>query len=323
LGDWVPDTLREREPMTDELVELAQHLDDPRLRLLAAQRQWNIGVEAGDRGRVRAGLETMRAMAARIPDPTLAWTRMHIEVNAALADGDLEAAEQWAIQSFEIGTASGEPDAQLMYGIEIANVRYLQGRYGEIVEQIVQLARELPVAVLRSYATLALIESGRENEARELALAEDFQSMQWDIVWPQSIVAWGDACRRLDLTDRAGELYELLTPFSGQLAISGAGVYGSIDWALGALATTIERYEQAEGHFAAAAEIEERLGAPLFLARTRAGWAHMLIARGRREELDRAQSMLEQAGDTAQRLGAEGVAREVATCNTALTAIRG
>ena len=49
----------------------------------------------------------------------------------------------------------------------------------------------------------------------------------------------------------------------------------------------------------------------------------MLIARGRREELDRAQSMLEQAGDTAKRLGAEGVAREVATCNTALTAIRG
>jgi hypothetical protein len=33
--------------------------------------------------------------------------------------------------------------------------------------------------------------------------------------------------------------------------------------------------------------------------------------------------MLEQAADTAQRLGAEGIAREVATYNTALTAIRG
>jgi class 3 adenylate cyclase len=321
---WVPDTLREREPMTVELVELAQHLDDPRLRLLAAQRQWNIGVEAGDRGMVGAGLETMRAMAALIPDPTLAWTSLHIEVNAALADGDLHAAEQWAIQSFEVGASSGEPDAQLMYGIEIANVRYLQGRYGELVEQIVQLAREpAGLAWYRSAAALALIESGREDEARELALAEDFQSLPWDIIWSQSIVAWADACRRLCLTDRAGELYELLTPFAGQLAVSGAGVYGSIDWALGALAATLERYEHAEGHFAAAAEIEERLGAPLFLARTRADWARALIARGRPGELDHAQSMLEQAAETAQRLGAEGIAREVAECNTALAAIRG
>jgi len=69
---WVPDTLRERQRMTDELVELAQHLDDPRLRFLAASRQWNIGAQVGDRGRVSAGLETMRAMGARMPDPTVA-----------------------------------------------------------------------------------------------------------------------------------------------------------------------------------------------------------------------------------------------------------
>jgi class 3 adenylate cyclase/tetratricopeptide (TPR) repeat protein len=321
---WVPDTLRERQRMTDELVEMAQHLDDPRLRSLVAQRQWNIGVEAGDRERVRAGLETMRTMAARIPDPALAWTRLHIDVNAALTDGDLQTAERWAIQAFEAGTASGEPDAELMFGGEIANVRYLQGRSGELVEQIVQLARESTgLAGFRSAAALALIESGRKEEARELALAEDFQSLPWNIIWLQSIVIWAEACRRLCLVDRVGELYELLTPFSGQLAISGAGVYGSIDWALGALAATLERYEQATAHFAAAAEIEERLGAPLFLARTRAGWARALIARGRPEELDRARSMLEQAEDTAQRLGAEGITREVAECDTALAALRG
>ncbi len=70
------------------------------------------------------------------------------------------------------------------------------------------------------------------------------------------------------------------------------------------LAAALERYEQAEGHFAAAAEIEQRLGAPLLLARTRASWAGALIARGRPEDLERAQSMLEQAEETAKRLGA-------------------
>ncbi len=94
-----------------------------------------------------------------------------------------------------------------------------------------------------------------------------------------------------------------LAPFSGQLAAGGPVVFGSIAWALGTLATTLQRYEQAEGHFVVAAEIEERVGAPLFLARTHAGWARALIARGRPEDLDRAQSMLEQAADTAGRLG--------------------
>jgi tetratricopeptide (TPR) repeat protein len=135
--------------------------------------------------------------------------------------------------------------------------------------------------------------------------------------------AWGDACCRLGLADRARELYEPLEPCSRQIAAAGSNVWGSFDWALGILATTLERYEQAEIHFAVAAEIEERLGTPLLLARTRASWARALIARGRPEDLDRAQQMLEQAEETAERLGGGLVAREVADCRAALAAISG
>jgi hypothetical protein len=127
----------------------------------------------------------------------------------------------------------------------------------------------------------------------------------------------------LCLIDRAGEPYELLAPFSAQLAAAGVVVYGSIASALGMLAATLERYEQAEGHFAAAATIEERLGAPLFLARTRASWARALIARGRPEDLERAQQMLGQAEETAERLGGAGIAGEVAECRASPAAISG
>ena len=123
----------------------------------------------------------MRAMVARVPDPALAWTRLHIEIAGALTDGDLQAAERWAIQAFEAITASGEPDAELMSGIEIANVRYLQGRYGELVEQIVQLARESPgVAGLRSGAALALIESGDGTVALGQPFRPDGQVLHAD-----------------------------------------------------------------------------------------------------------------------------------------------
>ena len=52
-------------------------------------------------------------------------------------------------------------------------------------------------------------------------------------------------------------------------------------------------------------------------------WARALIARGRPEDLDRAQPMLEQAADTAGPLGGELVAEEMAVCRAALSAITG
>ena len=322
---WVPDTLRERQRLANELVELAQRLDDPRLSFWAAVRSEMVGTEAGDRSQVESGLATVRALAASVPEPYMAYFRLALESSWAVVQGDLQASEQWAIQAYEVGTAAGEPDAVMMFGALLFLVRSSQGRSGELVEQVVQLTGEPDsVAAWRAAAALALIESGREDEARELALAEDFQSIPWDQTWFIAMFLWADVCSRLRVLDRAGELYELLAPFSGQLAATnGVVVLGSIAWALGTLATTAERYEEAEGHFAAAAEIEARLGAPLFLARTHAGWARALIARGRPEDLERAQPMLEQADEAAGRLGAEGITREVAECGAALAAITG
>ncbi len=316
---WVPDMLQERSRLTDELVELAKALDDPRLSFLAASRQWDVGTESGDRARAEPALTAMRTLAASIPQPSFVWLWLLFESAGALIQGDLQASEQWAIQAFEVAAAAGEPDAALFLGGQMFTVRQQQGRSGELVEQMVQSAgdpRSLPAS--RAAAATALIDAGREAEARELALAEDFQSLPWDQVWSGAVLWWAEVCSRLDLGGRAQELYELLAPFSGQLAAGGSMMYGSIAWALGRLAAALERYEQAEGHFEAAVEIEERLGAPLFLARTQAGWAGALIARGRPEDLERARHMLEQAEDAAGRLGAEGITREVAECRDAL-----
>jgi class 3 adenylate cyclase len=320
----VPDTLQERKRLNDELVDLTHRSDDPKLSLGAAAGRVLVGMEAGDRSRVESGLATVRALAASVPEPLIAWTRLLEESLFALIQGDLQASEQWATQAFEAGTASGQPDAVMMFGAQLSGVRFWQGRFGELVEQIVQFAGEQDgLAAWRASAALALVESGREDEARELALAEDFQSVPWDQTWATAMVLWALACSRLHVVDRAGELYELLAPYFGQLAASDTHVMGSIAWALGTLASTLERYEDAERHFAAAAEIETRLDAALLLARTHVGWARALIARGRREDLDRAQPMLEKAEDTASRLGAEGITREIAECRAALAAVSG
>jgi class 3 adenylate cyclase/tetratricopeptide (TPR) repeat protein len=320
-----PDTLLERQRLNVEAVELAERLDDPWFSFRAAVSRVTFGTEAGDRSQIESGLTTARALAASVPEPIITCARLVLESTFALMQGDLQASEQWAIQAFEATTASGQPDAVLGFGAQVADVRYFQGRLGELVEQILQLAdeRDSLSTGWRAGAALALIESGREDEARELALAEDFQSVPWDQTWSTAMFLWADACSRLRVVDRARELYDLLAPFSGQLAVSPGLVWGTIDWALGALAATLQRYEEAEDHFAGAAEIEQSLGAPLFLARTHVAWARVLIARSRPEDLERAAPMLDQAHDTATRLGVEGITREITASRTALAAISG
>ena len=83
----VPDTLAERHSLAEELVELAQHLDEPRLSLVGAQRPWDVGLEAGDRSLVESALTKMRALAASVPEPTFAWQRLLYESVWALIQG--------------------------------------------------------------------------------------------------------------------------------------------------------------------------------------------------------------------------------------------
>jgi class 3 adenylate cyclase/tetratricopeptide (TPR) repeat protein len=318
----VPDTLQERQGLSDQLFELANALDDPWLSFRAGTVRGIAGLEVGDRSQVESGLATMRRVAASVPEPSMAWSLSMYESGWALVEGDLQAAEQDALRTLEVGTASGQPDAVLTFGAMISQVRAAQGRLGELVEESLALAdTQDNRSAWRAAAAAALVAIGRQDEAHELARQEDFQSVPWDWAWSVGMCSWAGVCCRLSLRDRARELYELLTPFSGQRAVAGALAFVSIDGALGGLATTLERYEQAEAHFTAAAGIEERLGAPLFLASTYVGWARALTARGRPEDLDRAQQMLEQADDTAARLGATGIVREVAECRVSGAAI--
>src|ERR1700730_4711817 len=165
-----------------------------------------VGLEAGDRSQVESCLTAMRAVAASVPEPSIAYARLLYESAWACAQGELQAAEPRAIPSFEAGTAAGQPDAISSFGILLFQVRYFQGRAGELDEQSVRLAeRPDSYPAHRAAAALALIESGRADEARKLALAEEFQTVPSDWFWPWTMFIWADACSRLHLRDRVGQ----------------------------------------------------------------------------------------------------------------------
>jgi hypothetical protein len=113
------------------------------------------------------------------------------------------------------------------------------------------------------------------------------------------------------LRDReaAAELFEIMLPWSGRVFFDGIQTYGAVDRSLGRLAILLGFLDEADSLLAAAAELHERISAPLFLARTWADQAKLLVARDATAGLAPAISLVERAVAVARELGAPGVAR--------------
>jgi tetratricopeptide (TPR) repeat protein len=92
----------------------------------------------------------------------------------------------------------------------------------------------------------------------------------------------------------------------------GLGI-GSVSYYLGLLASSMGALDEALARFAAAAAIDQRVGAPTWLARTRMGWARALLSRRAPGDAEQADHLLEQALDDARRLELAGVERRATT----------
>src|SRR5207237_289299 len=80
-------------------------------------------------------------------------------------------------------------------------------------------------------------------------------------------------------------------------------VSGSVSHYLGLLAASLGRHHPAAAHFAEAAAVHARMGAPALLARTRLEWAGTLLARRAPGDAERARGLLGDALTTARHLG--------------------
>ena len=102
----------------------------------------------------------------------------------------------------------------------------------------------------------------------------------------------------------------LLVPYADHLPTFSLGTASaSVSHFLGRLATTLGHLDQADGHFTEAAAVHGRIGAPIWLARTRLEWARMLLLRGDAEDAERARQLLGQALATARELSLAHVER--------------
>jgi class 3 adenylate cyclase/tetratricopeptide (TPR) repeat protein len=308
-----PDTLEERLANSEELVPLAERLGDP---VITARALWlrcrNLG-ESGDMEEADRHLEAVERLTEELGQPTLRWLMGLTATTRTILAGDLDEAERRIHVCFELGQATGQPDAANFLPVHLFLVRFEQDRLGELEERYASLVAALPgVPGLRAYMALLLCELDRPDEAAvhyELLAAENFTALPEDTVWMLAVPHCAAVCAALGDRPRAQVLFDMLVPYAGQVILSAGGALGAVVHHLAVLATTFGDFDEAERRFSEAAATHERIGAPIWLARTRLEWARMLLTRARPGDAEQARDLLGQALAAARQLGSANVER--------------
>jgi len=148
------------------------------------------------------------------------------------------------------------------------------------------------------------VQLGCPDDARaefERFAAGDFTGLPFNEEWLLGMTLLADVCAALGDVPRANRLYEVLVPYRELHAVVLPEIsFGAVARALGKLAATAGRFEQATRHFEAAIQLNEQSGARPWTAHARHDYARMLAARGDRQQ---ARQQLAQALATYCELG--------------------
>ena len=311
-----PSALQERISDTTEAVALAEVLGDPEAYYHTGSNNQVNAMQVGDFDLAARCLVDLRTLSNTLRQPTLMWMTAFKEAGAAIMAGDPERAEELATAAFEMGTDSGQPDALAIYGSQLMYVRHQQGRLGELLSLINQAVTENPgLPAFRPVLAAAHLEVGNNAMALDLldaGAADGFASLPLDFIWLMGVTSYALVAVELRATGPAEKLYDLLAPYHEQVPFIGTLGFFPAALALGGLASVLGRYDMAQAHFTAAAELAARGVMKFFAARTQLDWGRMLAAQERSGASNRGRSLLEDARRAALTHGYAGLERSAA-----------
>jgi class 3 adenylate cyclase len=317
---WTPDNLEERLERSREAVALARELRDEVGEFFALTFTIACLYECAQP--VVASIERMHEIAEHLGQPTLEWVTRWVDSVEGTRMGDSELAERAAEAALAIGSAAGQPDALIFYGIQLAYVRWLQGRRAELVPLLSPLLDELDeVPAFLPLLAACQLDAGDADGARELLtrelprLADD----PADFTALGGIVFWSHLAGQLADRDAASQLMAKLASYDHLVSFNGVALQGPVADALGRLATVLGDHDRAERYFDIADTLSRRLDDPFFIARARLHRAEMQIQRDRPGDCDEARSNCDAVRDLARRHGFAGLERDAETVSARLS----
>ena len=302
---WAPDNIGERLAIAAEMAQLSGSTGDlERLFQGHAFRIWTL-LELGDLAAVSAEVGIASRVADDLRQPAQLWMVAVARTLCALLEGRFEEAEELIEEAFRLGERTIPWNAAITHQLQLFALRREQRRLDELEATIRGVVHAHPTyPVLRCVLADLYAELGREDEARaefERFATSDFTELPFNEEWLLGMTLLADVCAALGDAPRSVTLYELLLPYRELHAVGQPEIsFGAVARALGKLAATAGRFEQATRHFEAAIRLNQQSGARPWTAHARHDYARMLIARGDRQK---AHQQLAQALATYRELG--------------------
>ena len=320
LTVWGPHNLSERLAWATEIVHLAESIEDRELVMLGRTLRVADLLELGDIPGVDGEIiaYTKHAEAPRSAPNLWHWFPHIWGTLRALLDGRLLEVEPRLQQALELAPLAPHlQDALLNVSAQQLILRREEGRLDEMEALLTGAVEQYHTTpAVRCTLVYFFSELGRKEEAqREFQrwASDNFTTLPRDMLWLFSLTNLAAGCVFLKDTERAALLYALLLPHAEQnVMIAPTSAYAdTVAHFLGMLATLLERWDEAEHHFACAIERNLRMGARPRLAHTRYSYARMLFTRNQDGDKDKAEALLSQALATAQELGMTGLEEKI------------
>ena len=139
-----PPMLERQLALTDEALRRAERLGDPVLLFFAANWRRQACAQVGAFDVMARCTEIMRVLNDQLNQPMLAWVHTFSLAWLAIIRGDTDLAEREAATALEIGTESGQPDAEFIYGGQIMVVHHQRGTLDALSPLIEDMASSTP-----------------------------------------------------------------------------------------------------------------------------------------------------------------------------------
>ena len=314
---WWPENHKDRVPLSEEMVSLAEALGDPERLIDAHLMRYMTHAEMGEMREAREELEHVARLTDELRQPAHVWLGTAPRTLFALLEGRLDVAEETLgrelQQTRQLTPARDETSAARFHAFLL---RREQGRSAEVLDAELAAVAEFPWYPLhRAALALLLVDIGREAEGQaELAdLARDrFAVFNRDNEWLLGMCLVAEAAAALGERGSAQVLFELLAPFAGRHAIGQAeGSVGVVDRYLGLLARAVGNTDEAIGHLRRAVDGNRALGAQPWLAHTLSDLADALRASGEPAHEREAAERIAEAQLIAERTGMVALLRRV------------
>ncbi|MDQ3898638.1 MAG: hypothetical protein M3326_15580, partial [Actinomycetota bacterium] len=247
--------------------------------------------------------------------PLLLGETKSAQAALALVEGRLADADRLANEARSAGDGIEPASVEERFQAQLRRIDVERSRFEELAERCRALlesrGRRPPrhPGCLGADLGVSSLRLGRHDEARR---ALDGVLSSPGVLGPDGarrrlccVAAAAELCWALDDAGHAAALYDVLRPYAELHVVETEGgcSLGACARYVAQVAAMLGRFDEADAWFERAHRTHERLGAPAWLARSRADHARMLVLRGGPGDLARARHLADAAADAFTALG--------------------